>query len=158
MPEKIQTPHEQIRRALWEAHAQCIATIDGWNKESTLHLWTVPHDDKSPPHMLIVQHWTGKHSGGGFDVYRGDSPHMTADAIAYALSPASPARIGTAALARALNMLGEARTLIDEALTVHIYDAANGETPEPDCQYVVMSKDIANLIDELKPIATLPQV
>lgn len=41
----------------------------------------------------------------------------------------------------AINLLPVARNLIAEAMDIHIYNEADGEVPDEDCQYVAFLKE-----------------
>lgn len=142
---KEPTPYDELRAALYAARAVQIATIDGWNADSELQLWTVPHHGEPPAQttasLIIVQRWTGKNSAGGFDIYRGDAPHVTVRAIAYALAPDPMPRI--------MAELDNARALIDGAIETHIYDFTNGDTIPDDCEYTACVKSLDALRADL---------
>lgn len=78
-----------------------------------------------------------------------EAPHdsdvwVTHEAVKAAIAGA-PA---VAATPSALAALKAAESALDEALTSHIYDADNGEEPEPDCQYTAALAEVRAAIAE----------
>lgn len=53
-------------------------------------------------------------------------------------------------LLAAAEMVRRARSLIAEAVDVHIYNVENGEVPDPDCRYMAFLNDSKTLLKELK--------
>lgn len=89
--------------------------------------WHIDTDGEGRPNAIV----TSTHDHDGLDddiceVYGGnydDDATREANARVIAAAPCM------------LTALETARELLDEAMSVHIYDADNGEEPDPDCAY-----------------------
>lgn len=96
--------------------------------------WVTDTDGEGKPFAIV----TSTHNSDGPDddvceVYGGNDDDDAVREANARIIAASPAML--AALKRAADAL-------DEAMTVHIYDADNGDEPDPECEYVATLAEI----------------